>query len=317
MAAPDGTGRPLEAVAEELLELGTADPGLLVVEGNPARPNPTRLFQRRYPERAFDLGAMEPAMVTLAAGLALEGRAVVASSLAVALAGRSYAELRQSVCYNRANVKLLATRAGLQAGGDGGTVQIVEDVGLMRGLPGMTVVAPADAPSSRAALRAIAALDGPAYLRLPGELAPTIGGAPFRLGEARELRPGADLTLVAFGAMLPRALAVAEELHHVGVEARVLDFASIKPFDEKALVKAARETGAILTLEEHTVLTGLGGLVAATTSENYPVPVRRLGVPDLFGESGEPSELLDRYGLSVERGLEEAWELLKARGKVP
>ncbi len=305
-----------DAYGVELVARGDADPELVVLDADLSGSTRTQLFGKKYPERFFNVGVMEPTMVTMAAGMALSGRTVFASTFAIFAAGQAYNMVRQSVCYNHANVKIVATHGGLLVGGDGGTHQMLEDLALMRGLPGMTVIAPSDAPTTRAAVRAITEFQGPAYVRLTRENLPVVTDGSFALGKAAELRPGSDLTLVAVGAMVARALEVAEELHKVGVEARVLDFASIKPFDEKALLKAARETGAILTLEEHSVLTGLGALVAAATSEAYPVPVRRIGVPDLFGESGDPWLLLDRYGLSKERALEEAWELLRGRGKV-
>jgi transketolase len=192
---------------------------------------------------------------------------------------------------------------------------MVEDIGLMRGLPGMTVIVPADAPTTRAATFAVHDRPGPAYVRLTRENLPTVTDGSFAIGTAAELRPGTDLTIVAVGALVARGLEVAEELAAVGVSTRVLDFASVKPFDEPALLRAARDTGAILVLEEHSVLTGVGALVASTTGENYPVPVRRVGVPDVFGESGDPWALLDRYGMSLERIRDEAWELLRLRGK--
>jgi transketolase len=305
-----------DAYGRTLVALGERDPTLVVLDADLSGSTRTQLFGKRFPDRFFNVGVMEPTMVTIAAGLALGGRTVFASTFAVFAAGQSYNMIRQSVCYNGANVKVVATHGGLLVGGDGATHQIVEDLGLMRGLPGMTVICPADAPTTEAAVRAVHAIDGPAYLRLTRENLPTVTDGSFRVGTAAELRPGSDLTIVAVGALVARALDVAEEFHRVGVEVRVLDFASVKPFDEKALLKAARETGAILTMEEHTVLTGVGALVAATTSEEYPVPVRRIGVPDVFGESGEPWALIDRYGMSKERCLEEGYELLRLRGKV-
>lgn len=305
-----------DAYGNALVELGARDPQLVVLDADLSGSTRTILFGRKYPERFFNVGVMEPTMMTMAAGLALSGRTVFASTFAIFAAGQAYNMVRQSICYNQANVKIVATHGGLLVGGDGGTHQMLEDIALMRGLPGMTVIVPADAPTTRAATFAVTEFDGPAYIRLTRENLPTVTDGSFAVGRANELRPGSDLTLVATGALVARALDVAEELHRVGVEARVLDFASVKPFDEKALLKAARETGAILTLEEHSVLTGVGSMVAAATSESYPVPVRRLGVPDVFGESGEPWGLLDRFGLSKARALEEAWDLLKMRGKV-
>jgi len=313
---PPQRGSLREAYGTALLELGERDPRLVVLDADLAAATGTGAFARQFPGRAFDLGVLDASMMSIAAGLALDGRTTFAGTNAVFAAGEAFNFVRQSVCFNGANVKIVASPAGLLVGPDGGTVQSVEDLGLMRGLPGMTVVVPADAPSTRAVTLAVAARDGPAYLRLAGEPLPDVTDGTFHFGRAAELRSGEDLTIVALGALVHQALAVAEDLARVGLRTRVLDFASVKPFDEPALLRAARDTGAILVLEEHSVLTGVGALVAATTAENYPVPVRRVGVPDVFGETGPPWALLDRYGFSVERIRDEAWELLKSRGKV-
>ena len=305
-----------DAYGKTLVELGERDPNLVVLDADLSGSTRTVLFGQRFPDRFFNVGVMEPTMMTIASGLALGGRTVFASTFAVFAAGQAYNAVRQSVCYNHANVKIVATHGGLLVGADGGTHQIVEDIGLMRGLPGMTVIVPADAPTTRAAVRAVVDRPGPAYLRLTRENLPVVTDGGFEIGVASELRSGVDLTIVAVGALVARALEVADELAAVGVSVRVLDLASVKPFDEPALVRAARETGAILVLEEHTVLTGVGALVASVTGETYPVPVRRVGVPDVFGESGDPWALLDRYGMSKERIRDEAWELLRLRGKV-
>jgi transketolase len=305
-----------EAYGQALVELGERDPSLTVLDADLSGRSHTGLFGKRFPERFFSFGMMEPTMVSVASGLALGGRTVFASGFAVSVAGQAYNPVRLAACYNRANVKILATRGGLLAGSDGAPHQMLEDLALMRSLPGMTVVVPGDAPTTRAATFAVASFEGPAYIRLTSENLPTVTDGSFTLGRATRLRDGSDLTIVAIGAMLARALDVAEDLHQAGVEARVLDFASIKPADEKALIQAARETGAILTMEEHNVLTGLGSLVASAISITDPVPVRQVGVPDLFGESGDPWKLLDHYGLSQKHALDEAWELLKIRGKV-
>jgi transketolase len=305
-----------DAYGRALVELGERDPRLIVFDAGVSESTRTVLFGRKFPDRFFNVGAMAPSMMAMAAGVSLGGRTVYASTFAVFAAGQAYNHVRQSVCYNHANVKIVATHAGLLVGGDGGTHQIVEDIGLMRGLPGMTVIVPADAPTARTATFAAAEQPGPVYVRLTRESLPVVSDGTFTIGRAAELRSGSDLTIVAVGALVARALEVAEDLSRVGLSVRVLDFASVKPFDEPALLRAARDTGAILVLEEHSVLTGVGALVASTTSENYPVPVRRVGIPDVFGESGEPWVLLDRYGMSKERIRDEAWELLKIRGKV-
>jgi len=304
-----------DAYGKALVEIGERDPHVVVFDADLSGSTRTMLFGQKFPTRFFNVGVMEPTMMSMAAGMSLGGRAVFASTFAVFAAGQAYNFVRQSICYNHANVKVVATHGGLLVGGDGGTHQMVEDLGLMRGLPGMTVIVPADAPTTRAATFAVHERDGPAYVRLTRENLPTVTDGSFAIGKAAELRAGGDLTIVAVGALVARALEVAEELAQVGISTRVLDLASVKPFDEPALLRAARDTGAILVLEEHSVLTGVGALVASTTSENYPVPVRRVGVPDVFGESGDPWALLDRYGMSKERIRDEAWELLKLRGK--
>lgn len=306
----------VEAYGEALLALATEDRSVVVLDTGRFPPAWAGPLRAGFPDRFHLRDAASSELVAEAAELALAGHVVFANDYALYAAGRSYDQVRERLCGPHANVKLVGSHAGLLGGLGGPAAPMLEDLGLMRGLPGMTVVVPADAPSTRTAARALGAAEGPAYLRLSAERLPTVTEGRFRLGQAEELRAGTDLTLVAVGALLERALDVAAELHRVGIEARVLDFASLKPCDEKALLRAARETGAILTLEEHSVLTGLGALVASTTAENYPVPVRRLGVPDLFGERGAPGPLLDRYGLSKERALEEAWELLKLRGRV-
>jgi transketolase len=305
-----------EAYGRALLELGERDPRIVVLDADLAASTGTATFARQFPDRAFNLGVIDASMMSIAAGLAVEGRPTFAGTNAVFAAGEAYNFVRQSICLNDANVKIVACPAGLWVGPDGAPVTSVEDLGLMRGLPGMTVVVPADAPSVRSAVGAVAERPGPAYVRLAGEPLPDVTDGSFVVGRASELRAGSDLTIVALGALVERALRVAEQLARVGVSARVLDFASVKPFDEPALLRAARDTGAILVLEEHSVLTGVGALVAATTAENAPVPVRRVGVPDVFPESGPPETLLDRFGFGIERLCDEAWELLKSRGRV-
>ncbi len=305
-----------DAYGAALLELGARDPRLVVLDADLSAATGTRQFAEQYPERAFDLGVTDAATMAIAAGLSLDGRTTFVGTNAVFAAGEAYNFVRQSVCFNGANVKIVGVPSGLLPGPDGATVQMLEDVGLLRGLPGMTVVVPADAPSARAATLALAERPGPAYLRLSSVPLPTVTDGSFVVGRAAELRAGSDLTIVAVGALVHRALAAADDLSRVGLSVRVLDFASVKPFDEPAVLRAARDTGALLVLEEHTVLTGIGALVAATTAENEPVPVRRVGVPDVFGESGAGPELWDHRGLSVERIRDEAWELLKSRGKV-
>ncbi len=305
-----------DAYGETLVSLGEADANLVVLDADPTGFAYSRAFAARFPDRAFVVDPTGPTMMARAAELSRSTRTVFANTYAALAAGPAYDPIRRSICTAHANVKIVATHGPTPVDANEGTPSMMEDLGLMRGLPGMTVIVPGDAPTTRSAVRAVAGFHGPAYLRLAREDLPTVTDGTFVIGRANELRGGSDLTIIAIGTLLARALAVADELGRVGISARVLDLASVKPVDIAGLVRAARDTGAILVLEEHTVETGIGALVAATTSENYPIPVRRVGVPDVFAENGETEAILDHLGLSTSRIMDEAWELLELRGKV-
>lgn len=316
MSGPRRSESLWEAYGQTLLELGESDPKLVVLSADPLGVTGVPSFRERFPARFIRVARVELTMIAVAAGHARDGQSVFVNTSARFAAGEAYHTVRDILCRHRANVKIVAEEGGATAGSERAAPPFLEDIGIMRALPSMTVVVPADAPSTREVTRALHAHPGPAYVRLSRDALPTITDGSFQLGRAAELRAGGDLTIVAVGALVVRALDVAADLAKVGISTRVLDFASVKPFDEPALLRAARDTGAILVLEEHTVLTGVGALVASTTSENYPVPVRRVGVPDLFLESSDSGERLDRYGLGIERIRDEAWELLRLRGKV-
>ncbi len=304
----------LAAGGAALVDLGREDPAIRVVAPGTSTGGLVGPFAESFPDRAPRSGPGPADLLARAAQEAAGGGPVFVELDAVDAVGEAYRSIRDAIAVRRARVVVLAVHAGFS---EGGTVPgAVEDLGVMRGLPGMAVVVPADAPTTRSAVRALARWAGPAYLRLTRRDLPTVTDGTFALGRAVERHPGSDLTIVAAGGPVARALDTAREFAAVGVSVRVLDFASIKPFDEPALLRAARDTGAILVLEEHSVLTGLGALVAAATSENYPVPVRRLGIPDLFVASEPPDAPLDRYGLSAEHVRDETWELLRIRGKV-
>ncbi len=305
-----------EAYGQALVELGERNPRVVALDADHSSATGTAAFARQFPERAVNVGVADATMISIAAGLALDGRPTFVGTNAVFAMGEAYNFVRQSVCFQDVPVKIVGCPAGLSPGAEGGALESLEDLGLARGLPGMTVLVPADAPSARAATFALAERPGPAYLRLAEEPLPDVSDGAVVVGRAPERHAGSDLTIVAVGALVHRAVDVAEELARVGVSVRVLDLVSVKPCDAPALRRAARETGAILVVEEHSVETGVGALVAATVAEEYPVPVRRLGIPDLFGESGDSEALLDRYGLSRARIRDEAWELLRTRGKV-
>lgn len=245
-------------------------------------------------------------MMGTAAGMAAAGKIPFASTFAVFATGRAYDQIRNSIAYPGLNVKIAATHAGLTVGEDGGSHQAVEDIAIMRAIPGMTVLVPSDGVSTKKLVAAAAEYVGPVYLRLGRPAVPVIYNEDeeFVIGRAKELRAGSDLTLVAAGIMVAKALEAAEGLAKEGINVRVLDMHTIKPLDGEALKKAAQETGVIITVEEHSVLGGLGGAVAEFVAENCPVPVIRLGVQDTFGESGKPDELLVKYGLTVEKIVE-------------
>jgi transketolase len=305
----------VDPIGDALARYGNDEPELVVVDGL-GDPSPSAAaFQAAFPDRHTTLGPAQHSPVEHALARASEGRPVVVLDSAARIAGRGYADLRHALALGRPRLRLLATIDARPWSPS--AVPMAEDIGLMRGLPGMTVVCPADARHAASALNALEGLEGPVYLRLaPGGASVAPAAGRFELGRAPTLREGRDLTIGAIGSAIAPALAVAQALSRVGLEARVLDLASVKPIDEKAIVRAARETGAILTLEEHSVLTGVGSAVAAITAEECPVPVRRLGFPDLFPTGAASATPSGEDPLAVDAVLEAAYELLRARGKV-
>ena len=270
-----------------------------------------------YPERFFNMGIAEADMMGFAAGLAACGKKPFANSFAMFSAGRAWEQVRNSIAYPHLNVKCVGSHGGLSVGEDGATHQCVEDLALMSAIPGMVVVNPCDGPEMRRAVKALLDYDGPAYLRLGRMAVESVTdetpGYEFTLGKAAMLRDGADVTLAATGLMVQRALAAAEMLAAKGVSARVLDFHTIKPLDTEAVLAAARETGCIVTSEEHSVIGGLGSAVASVCAENCPVPVVRHGVMDEFGRSGKALEVLEAYGLTAEVMVEKAMQALELK----
>ncbi|WP_027364969.1 transketolase family protein [Desulfotruncus alcoholivorax] len=292
-----------EAYGAALVELGKKNPDVVVLDADLSKSTKTADFGKAFPERFFDMGIAEQNMMGTAAGFAAAGKTPFASSFAVFATGRVYDQIRNSIAYPRLNVKIGATHAGITVGEDGASHQAVEDIALMRCLPNMTVFVPADAVETRAAVMAAAAIDGPVYIRLGRSGVPVLhdeNSFNFEPGRAIVLREGKDAAVVACGIMVGAALEAAEMLAGEGISVLVLDMHTIKPLDEQALVAAARATGAVVTAEEHSILGGLGGAVAEVLSEQYPVPVLRVGVRDTFGESGKPRELLEKYGLTAD-----------------
>lgn len=289
------------AYGEALAEYGSNE-RIVVVDADLSRSTMTGYFKDVYPERFFNTGIAEANMISSAAGMATCGKIVFASSFAIFAAVRAGEQIRNSVCYPRLNVKICATHAGISVGEDGATHQAIEDIALMRALPNLVVIQPCDGRETKQAVKAIIDYDGPVYMRL-GRLAVEDvydNSYEFRIGEGVQLREGCDLTIIASGLMVGPALEACEMLKAQGILARVINIHTIKPIDRNIIIKAARETGAIVTAEEHSIIGGLGSAVCEVICDEWPVPVKRVGVMDKFGKSGKPEELLKLYGLTSE-----------------
>ncbi len=288
-----------DSYGQALLELGEENPDIMVFTADIATSTKTSVFGKRFPDRFVDVGIAEQNMITMAAGVAACGKVPFVSTLAVFAVERALNQLSVSVAYPKLNVKVVATHGGVSVGKDGATHQSIMDVAITRAIPNMTVIVPCDGTEAHKCIKAVAYIVGPAYVRLGREPVPLIfdGSYKFRIGRAEVLRDGGDASIICNGLMVHEAIKAHEKLRSLGVSARVIDMHTVKPLDEKAIVRAARETGAIVTAEEHSVLGGTGGAVAETVVENYPVPLIRVGLKDTFGESGEPRDLLAKYGL--------------------
>ena len=303
------TGKaPRIVYGETLARLGKEMPELVVLDADLSKSTKTALFARAFPDRFHDMGIAEQDMLATAAGLAADGMIPFASSFAIFATGRAWEQLRNSVCYPNLNVKLVATHGGITVGQDGGSHQSVEDLAITRVIPNLRVIVPSDAAETAQVIETVAREEGPFYVRLPRGSAEDLHphGWTFKLGVADQLRDGSDVTLVACGLMVDVAIRAAEVLAQEGIQARVLNMATLKPLDSEAVEQAARETGALVTLEEHSIIGGLGAAVCEAVAERCPAPVLRLGVADLFGQSGPAKELLAHYGLTVEDAVSKA-----------
>lgn len=298
-----------------LVELGKSDPDLVVLDADLSAATKTGIFKKAFPDRFINAGIAEGNMMSVAAGLATTGKTVFASSFAMFAAGRAFEQVRNSIGYPHLNVKIGATHAGISVGEDGATHQCCEDIALMRSIPGMTILNPADDTEARKAVFAAAALDGPVYLRLGRLAVPVLFDKdyPFAVGKGVQLVAGNDVTIVATGLLVAEALIAAEQLKNEGISARVIDMATIKPIDRDILVAAAGETGAIVTAEEHNVIGGLGSAVTEVICETVPVPVLRVGVMDTFGKSGPAKELLPLFGLCAANIAAKAKDAIRAK----
>jgi transketolase len=300
-----------EAYGAALVELGKSNPDIVALDADLAGSTKSAMFGKEHPERFFDMGIAEADMIGTAAGLATCGKIPFASSFSVFATGRAFEQIRNSVCNAGLNVKVVGSHAGPSCGEDGSSHQAVEDIAIMRSLPHMMVVVPADDVEAYAATLALAEYVGPAYLRVARLASPTIHDDDyvFELTKGELLRDGTDVTVVACGMMVPRALDAADQLVEQGISAQVVNMHTIKPIDVDLLVDCAKKTGKVITIEEGSIVGGLGTAVAEALSERYPVPVRRIGMNDVFGTSGTGNELLDYFGLNAAHIVELAHEL--------
>lgn len=289
-----------EAYGKALAQLGSQNEKIVVLDADLAHATMTKYFAEVFPDRFFNAGIAEANMTDMAVGLAEMGYIPVISTFAVFGTGRNFEQIRNSICYSRANVKLAMTHAGISVGPDGGSHQAIEDVALMRVLPGMTVLCPADAKETEKALEAAISLNGPVYIRLSRMASPVLDEHPFTIGKANCLREGTDGVIFAYGLMVSQALAAAEKLAESGLEISVYNFHTIKPLDVQTVRFCAEHFQKIITLEEHSVIGGLGDAVAAVLSELGIGKLQKMGMPDVFGQSGKPEELLQYYHLNAD-----------------
>ena len=292
-----------ESYGNALKELGAVNPNVIVLDADLAGATKTNIFMKAFPERHIDCGIAEANMMGVAAGLSTAGKIPFASSFAMFAAGRAFEQVRNSICYPKLNVKIGATHAGISVGEDGATHQCNEDIALMRTIPGMGVINPADDVEARAAVKAAAEYIGPVYMRFGRLAVPVINDEEtykFEIGKGVVLREGKDVTIVATGLCVAEALVAADLLAAKGIDAKVINIHTIKPLDEELIVAAAKETGKVVIVEEHSVIGGLGSAVCDCLCANAPTPVLKIGVNDVFGESGPAVQLIKKYGLDGE-----------------
>ena len=306
-----------EAYGKALAALANTNENVVVLDADLSKSTKTADFKAVAPEKFFNMGIAEGNMMGVAAGLSTCGKVPFVSTFAMFAAGRAFEQIRNSICYPKLNVKVCATHAGLTVGEDGASHQAIEDISLMRSVPNMVVINPADDIETEAAIKAVAEMEGPCYVRLGRMAVSRVNDETnynFVIGKGITLAEGNDVAIIATGIMVEAALEAKEELAKEGINARVINIHTIKPIDEELIIKAAKETGVIVTAEEHSIIGGLGSAVAEVVSEKCPVPVLRVGVKDTFGESGKPNELLEKYGLTsndIVNKVKKALELKK------
>ena len=301
------------AYGKELLELGKKNQNIVVLDADLSGSTQTKFFAKEFPDRFFNMGVAEQNMIGVAAGLAATGKIPFASSFAMFATGRAWEIVRNSVCHNNFNVKICATHSGLTVGEDGGSHQIIEDIATMRVIPHMTVIVPADATEAKLATRVISEFFGPVYMRLGRSNVPVIFNEnefEFKIGEAKIVKPGIDVSIFTCGVMVSRALWAQEILQSEGISAEVINISTIKPLDKETILSSIEKTGCAVTCEEHNIIGGLGDAISSVLSEHNPVPMKKIGVQDQFGQSGKGDELLVHYGLTKENIVKAGREVI-------
>lgn len=302
-----------DAYGKALVKLGQVNDDVVVLDADLSKSTKTNDFFKAYPNRFFNMGIAEQNLVGAACGFAAAGKIPFASTFAMFATGRAFEVIRNSVCYPKLNVKICATHAGITVGEDGGSHQSVEDISLMRSVPNMTVLVPADGIEAEKMILEAAKFNGPMYVRLGRSAVPTLfdENYEFKIGKGAVLRDGNDATIIACGIMVNEALVAADMLKEENIDVRVINMSTIKPIDTELIVSAAKETKAIVTAEEHSIIGGLGSAVSEVVSENHPIIVKKVGMNDTFGESGTPNELLEKYGLTAKNIAEKVRQALK------
>ena len=295
-----------QSYGEAIAELGKENKDVVVLDADLAGATKTNIFAKEFPQKFFDMGIAEQDMIATAAGFATCGKIPYASTFAVFATGRAYDQIRNSICYPNLNVKICATHCGITVGEDGATHQMLEDINLMRGLPNMTVISPADDVEAKWAVKEAAKINGPVYIRFGRASTPVIheNEEKLEIGKAVQFGEGTDATVFATGIMVAEALKAKEELEKEGIDIRVVDFHTIKPIDKDRIIKCAKETKKLISIEEHSIIGGLGSAIAEVLVENYPAKLTRMGINDSFGKSGSASELLKYFGLTSKEIIE-------------
>jgi transketolase len=301
--------------ADTLIELGEKDPRIVVLDADLAKSTLTCQFKEKFPKRFFDMGIAEQNMINVAGGLSLTGLIPFVSTYGVFVSGRAWEQIRTSICYANLNVKFGGAHGGISVGPDGATHQALEEITIMRVLPGMTVLVPADFYETKKAVAAAVEINGPVYIRFGREKTPvvTTRDTPFTVGKAIIMKKGGDVTLIACGPMVAEALDAADELAKKEISAEVINLHTIKPIDRDAILESARKTGCVVTAEEHQLYGGMGSAVAEVIVQNLPVPVEMVGIADTFGESGQPRELMEKYGITGKDIYEKALKAISRK----